>query len=172
MFVSGAPPSVGQGATIAPDTSKQMSTRPSSTIHFRIPITDWKYAASLGFSSGVMSSPGRYDVCVGVSALLGSLPSLRSRYCSTFLTASCTYCDEPKAHALTPFPSSTSRMEPPKYRLGGVGILRFGEPDWHGEGTTLQSWRSCLRHTTMVSMSLPYNGHFPHSSTRGYRGLR
>ena len=102
------------------ETSRHMSTRPSSTIHRNIPIKDIYYDASWGPNTGETSSSGLYDVTIGVSADFGiSKRSCFPRYVSTFLVAALTYCDTLKAHASTPLLSSTLCTRPLRYILGG-----------------------------------------------------
>ena len=103
------------------DTSRHMSTRPSSTIHRNISIKDIYYYASWGPNTGETSSSGLYDVTIGFSSHFGIFQRFCfPRHVSTFLIADLTHGDVLKAHASNPLSSSNLRARPPRYILGGA----------------------------------------------------
>jgi hypothetical protein len=103
--------------------SRHTPTRPSSTVHQSMPISDMQHAASVGCISGDTSSSGWHDVRSGVSAFAGKVQFTSSllldMHSSTFFTAAWTHWEELKAQHSTSLLSCTFRTDPPRHVLGG-----------------------------------------------------
>ena len=67
-----------------------------------------------------MSISGRQSFERGDFTFLGNVSPSFVSLCSTFLTAACTYCDEPNVQALAPFSRCTQPTLPPRYISGGL----------------------------------------------------